>query len=456
MVPIEDKEHLIFEQFLTIDECEHISQILQRDEHKILRIPNSNPTNYTGTTAQYSVYNLLNHGDIRPLNIPDKIFALPQFQEYSDLWVQCWGNVLHQESKLPIHTHSGNEHVSMCACSIYIDGHDPSYTHWEDIGKTQNIRGDLQIVGQHHEHEVKTNTHTQPRISIAFDVYWKNENFHGQELNIARRAPGETTKFNYNKRFLHIRNPNKVVHRTNFEGMPITVKETNNTINLEFGEEWVSKKEGVYSFRLDAVNCNQINMARIPKGDNPYGLLWWDYVNRICEVVNEVESPKNALVLGLGGGVIPSWLHQNTECAKIDAVDIIPELEDISRRFFQMPETTRDNDRRRINVIIQDAYDFVLESKNSYDIIVVDICGGDGDEIDAAGTGKNHKFNSPKFYKGLKKILSPKGCIAINYFLTPETHDDYLKTLKKNFTKVTECPNPYWPKNKNCVTYVSS
>jgi len=437
MVSIKDKEHLEFETFLSTDECEHISRILQRDEHKILRIPNNgNGGAYTGTTAQYSVYNLLTHPDIRPMNIPNRIFALPIFEEYSDLWVQAWGNVLHQQQNLPQHCHvDPDESGSMCAMSIFIDGHDPSYTTWEDRGQEKNIRGTLHVAGQHLEHEVKTNVHRQPRISIAMDVYWN--------------AP-DVVDF---KRFIHIKNPSKVVHKTDFEGMPITVKEGNNTIDLEFDEEWISRKEGVYSLRVPPLYTTgtfygQINMARIPKGDNPKGVLWWDYVNRICEVVGEVESPKKALVLGLGGGVIPSWLYKNTKC-DIDTVEIIPELEDISRRFFKMPKS------KRINVFIQDAYDFVLESKNSYDIIIVDVCGGDGDEIDASGTGKMHRFISPEFYTGLKNILSPKGRIAVNYFLVPDTHDDYIKNLEENFTRVTECPNQNWPKNKNHVTYVS-
>jgi len=40
MVSIKDTIHLIYENFLTHEECSHISYILQRDEEKILSIPN--------------------------------------------------------------------------------------------------------------------------------------------------------------------------------------------------------------------------------------------------------------------------------------------------------------------------------------------------------------------------------------------------------------------------------
>jgi hypothetical protein len=136
MVPIGNKEHLIFDQFLTDEECNHIATILKRDEHKILRIPNHEDTGYTGTTSKYSVYNLLNHGDIRPLKLPDRLFNLSLFSHCTELWVQCWGNVLHQ-------------------------------------GQELSIQGQLNVVGQHHEHSVKPNIHRQPRISMALDIHWE-------------------------------------------------------------------------------------------------------------------------------------------------------------------------------------------------------------------------------------------------------------------------------------------
>jgi len=202
MVPIENKGHLEFDNFLTDDECKFINDILLRDEHKILRIPNNdNGGGYTGTTNKYSVYNLLDHGDIRPLNIPDRIFALPMFTPtkenwYSELWVQCWCNVLHQQENLPYHCHVDPDlSDAMCAMSVFIEGHDPSYTTWEDKGQTKTVCGTLHVVGQHHHHEVRTNIHRQPRISIAMDVYWN-----APEVDLI-------SDIHNRKRFKHIHRP---------------------------------------------------------------------------------------------------------------------------------------------------------------------------------------------------------------------------------------------------------
>lgn len=212
---IDPHSHTEFPDFLTQEECAYITEILLRDEHKILSIPNPNDNSfYKGTTKQYSVYNLLTHADIRILNIPDRIFALPIFtptatEWYDELWVQCWGNILHQNQSIDTHTHADSEHQNkLIACSIYLDGLDPTYTHWNGTPQ-ENVRGTLHVAGMLYPHEVKQNIHTTPRISMAFDIYSQHEE-----------------PLNNTKRFLHIKRPthHSVDHirRQRGAGIPIS------------------------------------------------------------------------------------------------------------------------------------------------------------------------------------------------------------------------------------------
>ncbi len=190
--------HEEYKDFLTSEECKHIADILRRDEHKILAIPNEDKrTFYYGTTKQHSVYNLLTHPDIRPLNIPDRIFNLPIYKDQDELWVQCWANILHQNQSIGTHTHADEEYQNqLLACSIYLDGKDPSYTHWD--GEPQlNVRGTLHAAGMLLPHEVKTNIHHTPRISIAMDIYHKHErelDNHKRFLHIKRHKETPITK----------------------------------------------------------------------------------------------------------------------------------------------------------------------------------------------------------------------------------------------------------------------
>ena len=198
--------HQVVKAFLTKEECETIAPKLIRDEHKILRIPNPNETAYVGTvTHQYAVYNILTHGDIRPLNIPQRLLDLPQLQHLDELWIQAWVNISHLGDEIPQHTHNhpNEPEQGLIACSVYLHGRGNNYTHFEDTGKTLNIVGDLHLVGEYHEHQVRKNLNTEPRVSLAFDIHVNDP------------KPSVSHK-EYTKRWIHIRrDTNQSDERTN-------------------------------------------------------------------------------------------------------------------------------------------------------------------------------------------------------------------------------------------------
>ena len=178
---IDHYSHVSYPNFFTEDECKHIGYILTRDEHKILEIKNTSKSVYKGLTKQHQVYNWLQHPDIRPLNIPKRIFQLPEFQDEDELRIQCWGNILRHGEDLLTHNHghdiedeekqAGMQHFY--AMNTFIDGQDPSYTHYDDTGKTENVRGELHVIGCLLMHGVRRNMYKKPRISLAMDVHLK-------------------------------------------------------------------------------------------------------------------------------------------------------------------------------------------------------------------------------------------------------------------------------------------
>jgi hypothetical protein len=178
---IDHYAHQTYPNFFTEDECKHLGYILTRDEHKILEIENNSQSAYKGLTKQHQVYNWLQHPDIRPLNIPKRIFQLPEFKDEEEIRIQCWGNILRHGEDLVTHNHGydivdeekefGIQHFY--AMNTFIDGQEPSYTHYDDTGKTLNVRGELHVIGCMLEHGVRTNLYSQPRISMAMDVYLK-------------------------------------------------------------------------------------------------------------------------------------------------------------------------------------------------------------------------------------------------------------------------------------------
>ena len=79
--------------------------------------------------------------------------------------------------------------------------------------------------------------------------------------------------------------------------------------------------------------------------------------------------PKSALVLGLGVGMIPTYLSQKG--VSVDAVELDGTVVGIARDFFSFNDSN-------ISVSIEDARTFVRKCSKKYDVVVIDLYNGDG------------------------------------------------------------------------------
>ena len=163
--------HKEYPSFLTEDECKHLSKVIQEDAESIKQahpLTSNQQNSYTGLTQYFEVYNWLNHPKVALLNIPQRLLELPEFDEWNSAMIQCWCNILHQGQDLPEHTHSGQ--ATQYAINIFIEGNPSTGTTYE--GKTiPNTLGTLTMLGSSVLHQVKTNIHQTPRISMALDVH---------------------------------------------------------------------------------------------------------------------------------------------------------------------------------------------------------------------------------------------------------------------------------------------
>jgi spermidine synthase len=77
-------------------------------------------------------------------------------------------------------------------------------------------------------------------------------------------------------------------------------------------------------------------------------------------------SARRVLVIGLGGGVLPKRMWHDYPELRIDAVELDPEVIDVSRRFFGLP------DDERLHVIAAEGRSFLEKTVERWDIIVID------------------------------------------------------------------------------------
>jgi len=172
--------------------------------------------------------------------------------------------------------------------------------------------------------------------------------------------------------------------------------------------------------------------------ENPYKLQT-KYARDIVKVFNYYKKePHRVLVLGLGAGTIPSYLFHKFPNTLIDIVELLPELKDVASDYFAMPKD------ERLNIIIEDGYDYIMNTKHVYDVIFMDI-------FNKSGTPK--KFYATKFYTGLSRLISSDGFVAFNTWVDSYSYSIYLEKLNSVFARVIEQSSP---KSGNHIAFCGS
>ncbi|WP_348824860.1 spermidine synthase [Flavobacterium aestuarii] len=82
----------------------------------------------------------------------------------------------------------------------------------------------------------------------------------------------------------------------------------------------------------------------------------------------KIAEMDNALVLGVAGGsVIKTLVDEIHFKGQITGVDIDPDIIKIANKYFKLDEI------KNLNIIIDDAFEFVLKTRDRYDLIIIDI-----------------------------------------------------------------------------------
>ncbi len=142
------------------------------------------------------------------------------------------------------------------------------------------------------------------------------------------------------------------------------------------------------------------------------------------------ERPRNALLLGLGGGTIAHLLVERFGPVETMAIEKDPAVIALAYRFFGVPSRTR--------VTQADAFVFVASDQGRYDYIAVDLFENN------AVPGR--LFTRP-FLKKLRELSTPGGLIAINYFQDRRAAA-HQKQLEATFPRVAITPS-----GKNLVAH---
>lgn len=162
---------------------------------------------------------------------------------------------------------------------------------------------------------------------------------------------------------------------------PIEISEEAGVRYLHFGSEWIQ---------------GAMRIAR------PWALEL-DYTREMmaCLLLRpEPEWPRQALLIGLGAASLTKFLYRHRPQAKLTVVEIEPAVVAAARQCFKLPE-----DSARLKIEIGDGVKFVVNSKRSYDVILVD--GFDADARSGA-------LDTLPFYQACRAHLSDEGLLVVN------------------------------------------
>ena len=133
------------------------------------------------------------------------------------------------------------------------------------------------------------------------------------------------------------------------------------------------------------------------------------------------EEPKTVLIAGLGGGTLPTALHDLLPQARVDIVEIDPAVVAAANKYFGFATSDR------LNVHVQDARVFVKRAASRgerYDLVMLDAFGGDYIP---------EHLMTQEFLQETRSVLADGGVLAANTFATSRLYDHESETYRAVF-----------------------
>lgn len=135
--------------------------------------------------------------------------------------------------------------------------------------------------------------------------------------------------------------------------------------------------------------------------------------------------PADITIVGLGGGSTAKWLYRYFPQAKIDVVEINPEVPPIAHAYFYLPV-----DEARLRIHIGDGAAYIATHAQQCDLLMVD----GYDEIAQAP-----QLTTSVFYADCHAALKPRGVLVINLWGSDKRYHEYIKLISESFEGVFLC-----------------
>ncbi len=158
----------------------------------------------------------------------------------------------------------------------------------------------------------------------------------------------------------------------------------------------------------------------------------YEYAQAITAALVLAREPKRVLVVGLGGGTLPTFFRKQYPRMVIDTVDIDPGVVDVAKKFFGFREDAA------MHAYVEDGRRFIEKCVTPYDIIFLDAYGSENIPYHMA---------TKEFLQAVRRALTPNGLVAANIWVPADNrlHDEMVRTYQEVFGSVYLVETAYGP-----------
>ena len=183
------------------------------------------------------------------------------------------------------------------------------------------------------------------------------------------------------------------------------------------------QRTSTVSGTLSVTLLNGKKLLNSPNTDYSYGRLQQVLRFGLEQIgFSAIKKQKKILILGIAAGsVVETLVKEIAFDGEIHGVEIDPEVIAIGKQFFDLDKV------KNLQLFIQDAQEYVKNTSERYDSIIVDIFQDD--------QMPDFLF-TPPFFSQLKTLLSPKGSILFNTITRTKTEKQRNQDFVQYFSKL--------------------